>query len=73
MINELIKHNTGLNDHTGKEIKLNDTCTLDSGHCDDEDSKGVIVFQKGSFWFKYNSDGDEVLLSNVSNELEINK
>lgn len=62
---------TGYYDHTGEALFEEDLCTVDSGHshCDDLTGKIIYVTNKG-FYFKYDDDGDEVLLHNIHSDLE---
>lgn len=62
--------NTGFKDHRGHDIHSGDRCLIDGGHCDDW--YGYIVQKlNGTFWFKYDNDGDEVALEKVATSLEV--
>ncbi|MCP4324856.1 MAG: hypothetical protein GY787_24000 [Alteromonadales bacterium] len=67
----LCGENTGLTDHTGEELLCDDKCYIDCGHTNfGENEKGIIIFSRGSFFFRYlNGDGD-LLLSSCYQDLE---
>lgn len=62
---------TGYYDHTGEALFEGDRCSVDSGHSSSDDSTGKIIYITGKgFYFKYDDDGDEVLLHNIYSDLE---